>query len=115
MVHRLLCPYRDVLPYLYTKDSIAVHVGCFVLARDWSALHGFMQPVCSCDTFLLLPFGGPLHPAVCLPAVLFELCPPGFPLGSSRGKLGAREEGGRRVRLGNSPLASSYFLGAFST
>lgn len=115
MVHRLLCPYRDVLPYLYTKDSIAVHVGCFVLARDWSALHGFMQPVCSCDTFLLLPFGGPLHPAVCLPVVLFELCPPGFPLGSSRGKLGAREEGGRRVRLGNSPLASPYFLGAFST
>ena len=116
MVHKLLCPYRDVLHYLYTKDSIAVHVGCSILVRDWRVLHGFKQQVCSCDAFLLLPFGGPLHPAVCLPEVLFGLCPPGFPLGSSRGKLNSREEGGRRVRLGNlSPCLTSYFLGAFST
>ena len=92
VVHRLLCPYRDVLPYLYTKDSIAVHVGCFVLARDWRALHGFMQPVCSCDTFLLLRFGGPLHPAVCLPGVLFELS--WFPVGLIQGK--AQRKRGRR-------------------
>lgn len=97
----LFCPYRALLHYWNTNDSVIQHLLLYSCCLQSSPrLH---QPVCCCPKYSPLAPADPPAPLsilLCLHVLLHQASfPSGFPLGLASEKPNMRQGGARRVGL----------------